>query len=141
MAALREVRSVSCCMISFDENCVSFFFGQRTRNTERRRARGNPYGNGCRAQPCAQKALQNARRRSPQHINSVRILFVHNGVPYASITTGENATVRIACKGCSLSFDASPRQTSTLPHESRHQSSPEAVKNHHTTFQSPRGCV
>ena len=85
--------------------------------------------------------MQNARRRSPQHRNSVRILFAHNGVSYASITTGETATVRIARRGCLLIFNAGPRQTSTLPRESPHQSSPEVVNNRHTAFQSPRGCV
>ena len=136
MAALREAHSVSCYMINFDENCVSFFFGQRMRNTERRRARGSPYGKGCRAQPCIQKALQNARRRSAHHRNTIRILFVHNGVSYASITTAKNATVRIAHKGCLLNFNAGMRQTDTLPHDSSHQS-PQAVNNHHIAFQSP----
>ena len=136
MVALREARNVSYCMISFDENWLSFFFGQRTQNIERRRGRENPYGKGCRAQPWAQMALQNARRPSPQHRNNIRILFVHNGVSYASITIAKNATVRIARKGCLLNFNAGMRQTDTLPHDSSHQS-PQAVNNHHIAFQSP----
>ena len=141
MAAQREAHSVSCCVITFDDNCVSVFFAQTARNIERRRGKKNPYGKGCGAQPRAQKALQNARRRSPQHRNNVRVLFVHNGVSYASIMMGKNATVRIARKGCLLNFNAGPRQTSTLPRDSPHQSSPGAVGNHHTAFQSPRWCV
>ena len=103
-------------------------------NIKRRRGRKNPYSKGCGAQPCAQKALQNARRRSPHHRNSFRILFMHNGILYASIMTGESTTVRIACKGCSLTFNSGPRQTSTLPREPPHQSSPEAVNSHHIAF-------
>ena len=95
----------------------------------------------CGAQPRAQEALKIARRCSPHHRDSVRILFLHNGVSYASITTGENATIRTARKGCSLNFNAVLRQTSTLPRESPHQSSPEAVNSHHMAFRSPRGCV
>ena len=66
---------------------------------------------------------------------------MNNGTSDASITTAENTTVRITCKGCSLSFNAGLRQTSTLLRGSPHQSSPEVVNSHHIAFQSPRWCV
>ena len=85
-------------MITFDENRVSFFAFKKCKVSRDVVERKTLTAKGAGHNPAHRRLCKTVGGGSPHHRTSVRILFMDNGVSYASIKMGENATVRIGGK-------------------------------------------